>query len=255
MKRLTRCLCAFLVLLLAAGGAGAAGWTYEELAEVYGAREAAKPEAEALEQELLREAGDLDGRALWRVATDPGTPPRERAAHALKLVRTVFPGGDPARWEEVSGFWRPSMTPRPLAALDAVFYAAWGLLELDDPGAPWLARELLADLKRSSRAAHLAMRTAPEEYGHLAAEVDRRTGLPPVGGWPRGTIAGHLPFARPVRSWVDEEYALMRDMTFLDNGGVPATGMGPYAWDRHRGAVYRVIVREDSDDRRWRLWP
>ncbi|MFP4482424.1 MAG: cell division protein FtsL [Thermovirgaceae bacterium] len=244
---------AFAVIFLAAlwfGAASAEAWTYEELVETYGQKAELQPEAEALGRKLLSEAGDLEGVALWRAVVDPATPARRRAAAGLKLVREVFPGGDPARWNDVSGFWHPAMVPKPLAAFDAVYYTAIGLLGLEEPGAPWLARQLLVELKKSSRAAHVALREAPAEYEILLLRLDEATGLVPTGGWPRGKTTGKLPFARPIRSYVGAEYALMQGMTFLNGSGVPVSGMGPFAWDRKRGAIYRVIVEEDF----FRLW-
>ena len=34
--------------------------------------------------------------------------PEQRAANGLKLIDGLFPGGDPARWESISGFYRTS---------------------------------------------------------------------------------------------------------------------------------------------------
>jgi len=227
----------------------AEAWTYEELVEVYGTKEESMPEARELKEALLSEAGELDGLGLWRSIIDSSTPHRKRAANALKLIEILFPQGDTSRWEEVSGFWYPALIPRPLAAFDAVYYAAMGLLELDEPGAPWLARELMSGLRRSSRSAHIAMREAPAEYAPIVAGLDERTGLSPMGGWPSGELVGSLPFARPVRFSISADWALVMGMTFLDNSGVPTSGMGPYAWDRKRGAIYRVT--DGSDDGVW----
>ncbi len=41
--------------------------------------------------------------------------PEQRAANALALLDSLVPGGDPARWNEVAGFWRPREIPKPLA--------------------------------------------------------------------------------------------------------------------------------------------
>ncbi|KUK99639.1 MAG: Uncharacterized protein XE12_1603 [Synergistales bacterium 54_9] len=247
-----------LVLILAAafffalGMTPAGAWTYEELVELYGKKERAMPEAGELKEALLSEAGDLDGLGLWRSIVGSSTPHRQRAADSLKLIEILFPRGDTSRWEDVSGFWYPALIPKPLAAFDAVYYAVMGLLELDEEGAPWLARELMAGLRRSSRAAHIAMREAPVEYASIVARLDELTGLSPMGGWPAGELVGNLPFARPVRFSVSADWALAMGMTFLDNSGVPASGMGPYAWDRKKGAIYRVTDGLDDDVWWWR---
>jgi hypothetical protein len=247
-----------LLAVLPAGTVPAEAWTWEELVEVYGEKAERQPEVKALHGELVSEAGELEGVTLWKKIVDPATPARQRAACGLKLTEELFPDGNPGRWDEVSGFWYSSMVPKPLAAFDAVYYTIIGLLGLDDAAAPWLARQLLVEMKGSSRAVHLALREAPVEYETILVRLEEATGLPPVGGWPAGKLTGRLPFARPVRFYVSEDHAMMEGMTFLNNSGVPASGMGPFAWDRENGAIYRVAIRyvDDSDRfflrrRRW----
>lgn len=242
---------AMLLAMLPAGAVPAEAWTWEELVEVYGEKAELQPEAKALHGELLSEAGELEGVALWKKIVDPATPARQRAAGGLKLMEELFPAGNPGRWDEVSGFWHPSMVPKPLAAFDAVYYTVIGLLGLDDAGAPWLARQLLVTLKGSSRAAHLALREAPVEYETILTRLKAATGLPPVGGWPAGKLTGSLPFARPVRFSISGEYAMMKGMSFLNNSGVPFSGMGSFAWDREKGRIYRVVHDEDLVYWRW----
>jgi len=144
------------------------------------------------------------------------------------------------------------MIPKPLAAFDAAFFTVMALLEMDRPEAPWVAQDLLQALRSSSAAALLALRTAPAEYPWIVGALEKGTGLPPLGGWPRGKVRGKLPFAHPVRSVITEIQAQSRDMLFLNSAGQPAPG-GPYAWDRDRGRVYRVI--EPSDDQYWWILP
>jgi hypothetical protein len=241
-----------IVVAVCPGADQAGAWTWEELVEAYGQKAELEPKAKALGEELLAEAADLQGVELWRHVVDPATPGRQRAADGLKLVREIFPGGEPAGWDEVSGFWLPAMVPKPLAAFDAVYFTAIGLLGLDEPGAAWLARQLLTELKRSSRAAHLALREAPAEYETILSHLEEATEPPPVGGWPEGKTTGTLPFARPVRFSVSGDYAIMKGMTFLNNSGVPVSGMGPFAWDRKRGAIYRVVDDEELSFWHWR---
>ncbi|MGC9490478.1 MAG: cell division protein FtsL [Thermovirgaceae bacterium] len=238
----------FSVMLLTAavfaGTLPADAWTWEELVEAYGQKEELKPEAKALGENLLAEASDLQGVELWRHLVDPDTPGRQRAADGLKLIKELFPGGEPSRWDDVSGFWLPAMVPKLLAAFDAVYYTVMGLLKLDKPEAAWLARQLLTELKRSSRATHLALREAPAEYETILSQLEKTIKLPPVGGWPKGKTTGTLPFARPVRFHVSADYALMKGMIFLNSSGVPVSGMGSFAWDRKRGDIYHVLDEE-----------
>jgi len=240
---------AVMVAAFCTGADQAEAWTWEELVEAYGQKEELKPEAKALGEKLLAEASELQGVELWRHLVDPDTPGRQRAADGLKLIKELFPGGEPSRWDDVSGFWLPAMVPKPLAAFDAVYYTAMGLLKLEEPGAAWLARQLLTELKRSTRATHLALREAPAEYETILSQLEETTKLPPVGGWPKGKTTGTLPFARPVRFHVSADYALVKGMTFLNRSGVPVSGMGPFAWDRKRGAIYHVL-----DDEEFLFW-
>ncbi len=230
------------------------GWTYEDLVSAYSARENAAPEADRLAKELVGEAHDAGEASLWRSVIDNAVPAREKAANGLALIAKIFPGGDPGQWDTVSGFWIPEMIPRPLAALDSVYYTSLALLEMDDAGAPWLARRLLQGLRKSSRATHMALRTAPAEYEQIVSLMRKRTSPAPVGGWPSGAIKGTLPFARPVRWVVTEDCAMLRKMVFLNSAGQPVSGTGSYAWDREKGALYRVVEHED-DDIWWWLRP
>ncbi|MDO9507978.1 MAG: hypothetical protein Q7I97_01325 [Thermovirgaceae bacterium] len=227
--------------------------SYEELAALYLAKEEARPEVVELEESLLSIADHAKPFDLWRSIRDTGTPSRLRAANGLALIRLLFPEGDPSRWENVSGFWFPQMIPKPLAAFDAVYYTSLALLDLEERGAPWLAQRIVEDLRRSSRAAHLALRTAPREYENLVENLEERTGLPPVGGWPEAVVSGSLPFAHAASSFVTQDHAMMLGMVFLNASGQPVSGMGPFAWDRKKGHVYRVA--ESLNDIEWWLIP
>jgi hypothetical protein len=205
--------------------------------------------AASLRAELAGQAGEGSPIERWRRLVRGEGTPQSRAADAVALSEALFPGGDPSRWEEVKGFWLPAEVPLPLAALDAVFYGAEALLSMQDERAPWLARFLVEALASSDRARTVAFRTAPAEVRDLLDELSAKAPPPPVGGWPSGTALGALPFARGVSGWITETRATMYNMTFLNASGVPVGGMGPYAWDRERGRLYRVI---DSEHRR--IW-
>lgn len=237
-------LLAALIGLFQAPGPAGASRSFEELVDIYTRKSEIRPEAEALRSELLEmtwDSGELD---LLGSIMAPSLTPEQRAANGLKLIDGLFPGGDPARWESISGFWIPRMIPKPLAAFDAVFFTAIALLEMGREGAPWIARDLLVDLRRSSRAALLALRIAPEEYLWIVETLEELTKMPPMGGWPEAVIRGKLPFARQVRSAVTETHAIMKEMQFLNSAGQP-TPSGPYAWDRDRGRIYRVVYPDD----------
>ncbi len=224
--------------------------SFEELAGAYLLREAELPVAASLESELISIAEDLGPADLWRSSMESRRPAKIRAANGLALIRIIFPRGDTGRWTEVSGFWFPRLIPKPLAALDAVFYTSIALLEMDEPGAPWLAARIMDDLRNSSRAALLAMRTAPSEYRNIISQMEAKTSVLPMGGWPRAETVGELPFASSAASYVRQDHAMISGMIFLNASGQPVSGTGPFAWDRKNGHVYRVI--ESPDD--IKLW-
>ncbi len=74
--------------------------------------------------------------------------------------------------------------------------------------------------------------------------MDESTGMPPRVDGPKPRSVG--PCRLDIRQiTVTETYAVMREMQFLNAAGQPASS-GPFAWDRDRGRIYRVI---DTDDR------
>jgi hypothetical protein len=238
-------LCLMLVLPAFTAGAG----TLEDWAAAIEARDEGMARAGSLRAELVARAGDASPLERWRRMVNGQGPAEAQAADALVLVDRLFPGGDPSKWEAVSGFWLPADVPLALAALDAVFYGAEALLSMRDDRAPWLARLLVEGLAASDRARTVAFRTAPAEVRAILEELSIQAPPPPVGGWPSGAALGRLPFARPVSGWITETRATMGNMTFLNAGGVPVGGSGAYAWDREKGRLYKVI---DTDHQR--IW-
>ncbi|HOV29385.1 MAG TPA: cell division protein FtsL [Synergistales bacterium] len=221
----------------------------EEWAAAIDARDRGMASAASLRAELAGQAGEGSPVERWRRLLRGDESPEARAADAVALVDALFPAGDPARWEEVKGFWRAAEVPLPLAALDAVFYGAKALLSMQDGRAPWLARVLVEALAASDRARTVAFRAAPEEVREVLEELSLKAPPPPTGGWPSGKPLGRLPFAHGVSGWITETRATMEGMTFLNAAGVPVGGTGVYAWDRERGRIYRVL---DSEPRR--IW-
>lgn len=241
---------AVAVLVIACGiGQPAGAGTIEDWAAALEARNAGEASAGVLRAELAARAGDASPIERWRRLARGEGSPQMQAADALALVESIFPNGDPARWEDVTGFWQPADVPRPLAAFDAVFYGARALLAMKDDRAPWLARSLVESLAASDRGRTLAFRTAPAEARDLLKTLEILAPPPPIGGWPSGVAKGTLPFAHGVSGWITESRATMRDMTFLNAGGVPVGGMGVYAWDREKGRIYRVIDQDNG-----RIW-
>ena len=244
MKGRNALLCALVFVLL--NGAVACASRYDDLLARYEAARTGDVAAAALRTRLAGAAEKPAPLDLWDSLTREGTSPELRAANALALLDALVPDGDPARWNETGGFWRPREIPTPLAAVDAILYAAGALAEMNDPGAPWLARKLLLAFLSDPAAALLFADNGPAEYAKTVYALTRRNVLPPHGVWRKDAPVGRLPLAREVRGFVTRDRAYAEGMTFLDAIGRPAAN-GVYAWDRIRGRIYEV-----ADDRR--LW-
>ena len=244
MKGRNALLCALVFVVLY--GTAACASRYDDLLARYEAARIGDVAAAALRTRLAGAAEKPAPLDLWDSRTREGTSPELRAANALALLDALVPDGDPARWNEVGGFWRPREIPTPLAAVDAVLYAAGALAEMNDPGAPWLARKLLLAFLSDPAAALLFADHGPAEYAKTVYALTRRNVLPPHGVWRKDAPVGRLPLAREVRGFVTRDRAYAEGMTFLDAIGRPAAN-GVYAWDRIMGRIYEV-----ADDRR--LW-
>lgn len=201
--------------------------------------------AEELTVELRSMADVSTGYDLWRSLWNESVGPEKRVANAIKLMDELYPGSDLRRWNEVKGFWYPSRVPKPLAAIDTVYVAALELLKMDNPGAAWLARNLINELSRYSRAKHYFMKTAPVEYKMIIDILESKGMNPVIGRWPQPEIKGTLPLAVPVRGVIDSGNAISRNYIFL-NGSGQITSFGSYAWNRSKGKLYRVAHREDN---------
>ncbi|MPM96101.1 hypothetical protein SDC9_143258 [bioreactor metagenome] len=60
------------------------------------------------------------------------------------------------------------------------------------------------------------------------------------GDWTSDKIEGPYPFVPVYNGVRTYDYAVSRGLQFLDGfGGISASG--PYAWDRARGTVYRIV--------------
>ncbi len=203
-----------------------------------------RQDAEQLKKILQNETPLLEERELWENLWEP-LAPRKRASSGLKLMEQIYPSrGNLREWEKIRGFWHPSLHPRSLAGLDALFVTLSALLEMNSPEADLLAYFLLREFCESPRARQVALREGPQIYETLRKKLEEK-GLSPAGGWPRWKGKGTLPLARPVRGHLSVDTALAREMTFLDGQGGIASGLGSYAWDRKTGKIYRVISRED----------
>ena len=242
-----------LLLLLAAGSAASANVQdrFDALAERYALREEGRIEASELRGELLAEADSAAPYALWRSLVSGSLSPRKTAANSLALLNALIKEGDPAQWETVSGLFYPSLTPKPLAAADALFLGSFALLAMNERGADALAMQLMERFAESSTAKFYFLTTAPAEFGPFKKAMEERKLLPVYGQWTDSRYIGRLPFASSIGGYVSHDRALSENMVFLNGAGQPASN-GIYAWDRARGRIYNV--RSERNRRIWYPW-
>ena len=243
MKGRNALLCALVFVVLY--GTAACASRYDDLLARYEAAQTGDVAAAALRTRLSGAAENLAPIDLWDSLMREGMSQELRAANALALLDALVPDGDPARWSEVGGFWRPREIPTPLAAVDAILYAAVALAEMDDPGAPWLARKLLLALFSDPAAALLFAENGPAEYSMTVDALTRKHALPPNGLWRRDVSVGSLPLACECKGFIKRSRAMEEGMTFLDGAGRPVAN-GDYAWDRVRGKLYEVMGEIDD---------
>ncbi|AER65752.1 hypothetical protein Tlie_0006 [Thermovirga lienii DSM 17291] len=218
---------------------------YDDLLSIYQAREKALKVRKDFEERLLSLSEKKSSLELWMSLQDNELSDLQRSANGLYLIKKIFPGGSPARWEEVEGFLMPKQVPKSLVALDGVFYTVIALLNMNEEPYAWIGCFLMEELRNSRKAVSVAMRNAPEEYERITEKIFQKTGYTPVGGWPKGKVIGRLPFAHPVRGYITPERAMLKEAVFLNASGVKVNGQGPYAWDRKKGKIYNVILDED----------
>jgi len=228
--------------------------SYEKLVSDYLNEDKWEKSSIELRNELLSTTEDMPPDQIWRSLWDGSIKGKMRAAYAIKLVKMVFPDGDISRWDEVKGMWYPAIIPVPLASIDAVYVAAHELVEMNRDDAAWLARDLINDLSRSSRAKHYFMTEAPEEYSYIIQKLEARDMGPDFANWVKPLIKGSLSLASPVRGRISQDAAIGRNLVFLNSSG-NIVNLGTYAWDRTRGRIYHVVDRKiDLYGIRFLIW-
>jgi len=237
----------FFLILTGSISMEASDTGFEELVSRYIRAERWEKSSIELRKDLLSKAEPKEPVDLWWSLWDMDSRGEQRAANALKLVEYLYPGGDISRWDEIQGLWYPSLIPTTLAAIDAVYVAAWELLEMDREDASWLARDLVNDLGRSSRAKHYFMKHGPEEYRQIITGFSERGLEPDYGNWTEPETIGSLSLASPVRGSISQNFAVSFNLVFLNASG-EIVNLGTYAWDREKGKIYEVIDRERDDN-------
>lgn len=179
---------------------------------------------------------------LFRLSTEAPSV-ETRAAAGAALVKKLFPDGDPANWEMVSGFiGGGSYVPRQIVAVNALYNAVTALSELSD--GKYAAAWLMTRFGSTSRAKLIFIDSMPAQFRETLDRLIAETGMP--GAWETTRIEGPWPFVPVFNGWVRREKAIAEGYQFLDGfGGVAPNG--PYAWDRVHGYVYKVFDPSDVD--------
>ena len=202
-------------------------------------REKIKTAGTAVLDELRKSAPQGTEEELW-LATRQGDA-QARAAAAVALTDRLFPSGDPARWEEVSGFFtNHRVQPRQLAAIDALFSAVTYLREL--PNGVWASAYLLDRFGKSAMGRLKFIDDTPAEFRSVIDSVLAETKL--MGDWGSTKIRGRLPLLPVYRGYTTRNRAESLNMQYLDGYGSIASN-GRYAWDRDRNYLYEVVETDD----------
>ena len=195
---------------------------------------------------VLREYANLktDSKAEYRLWQQLGTEKgAKRAAVAMTLVNTMFPNGNPGRWEEVGDLTGTDfLRPRQFMAIDALFAAVQELSA--NERTVWGAALLLEQFGSSAYGKVMFVEETPAEVQAIIENVKAKTGL--SGDWTVKKLRGHLPFCPRYEGKMTHNNAENLRLIYLDNFG-RLTSFGEYGWDRDRGLLYEII--EDNGGR------
>ena len=238
---------ALTAALLAAAfcGTAFAGGDWGTLVAQMESREKIKREGPAFFAQTALLAPQVSGRELWELSCS-APDPQIRAAASAALVKKWFPEGDPANWRQVNGFFPPaSCVPRQIVAVNALFNAVTALSQM--PEGKYAAAWLMQRFAQSPMGRLIFIDNMPAPFRKTLDELIAETGM--GGCWDSSKIEGPYPFV-PVYDGVRTfDYAASRGLQFLDGFGGICSSSGPYAWDRARGAVYRIA--DPSVNRIW----
>lgn len=178
---------------------------------------------------------------LWSMLWNGSS--QSRIAAAVALMDRLFPNGDPARWQETSGFLSEDpYRPKQLAAMDAFFVAVTELSKT--PDGVWGAAFLFDKFADSGMGRLTFIDEIPAGMDDVIRNVIAQTGL--RGDWSSKRVRGSLPLLPVFKGYASRTTADNRGMTYIDGFGDIASN-GRYAWDRDRGYIFEV--REDSGGR------
>lgn len=234
MKKVIAALAAALVALFSCGAAFAdAKW--DAFVADMESRLKIKEEGEAAYTRIALLAPAGSDAELFRLSMNAPSV-ETRAAAGAALVKKWFPDGDPANWEQISGFTSPgSYVPRQIAAVNALYSAVAALTEL--PEGKYAAAWLMTRFGSTSRAKLIFIDSMPARFRETLDRLIAETGLP--GAWETTRLEGPWPFVPVFNGGVSRERAITEGYQFFDGFGMAAPN-GQYAWDRANGFVYKV---------------
>lgn len=227
-------LLALLACAQPAAAADPAGW--DEFVEREAAREKIREEGPAVFSRtalLAPQGSDYD---LWQLSCAAPTA-EVRAAAACALVEKWFPEGDPANWQEVSGFFPgSSFVPKQIYAVNALFNAVDALMRVE--GGKYAAAWLMMRFASSSRAKLYFIEEMPEYFRSVLDELIAEVKMP--GDWSSKKTEGPYPFVPSYDGVRSVNYAITNGLQFIDGAG-RLSSFGSYAWDRARARIYEVV--------------
>lgn len=222
-----------LAMLSAAPALAAGSW--EELVAGLERREAVQSRGSNLLAELRRVAPQGSEMELWQKLWVGA--PGARAAAGVALMDKIFPGGDPGRWEEASGFLEDTgYKPRQLAGMDAFFVT---IVALDSiRGGEWTAASLMDSFANSPRGMMQFIKHMPQDMQGPISSIVAKTGV--RGNWTASMTHRSLPLLPSFGGGRARDSIESQKMQYLDGSGRIASN-GYYAWDRGRGYLYQVM--------------
>ena len=235
-----------LILIASFGTAAVADEDWDSFVARMKQQEMIKTEGAAYLEQLAAMVPNADYIGLWQISCSAPSL-KDRAAAGYALVLNLFPNGDPARWQEVQGFFPPgSYVPAQIVAVNALFNTVIALTQM--PEGKYSAAFLMKRFSQSARGMLIFIETTPAVFRETLDTLIAETGLD--GDWTTKKVEGIYPFVPVYNGMRTEQFAVTNKLIFLNGyGGVAQNG--PFAWDKLRGYVYRIVA-PDAFYLRWR---
>ena len=227
-------ICALLIVLAFASIACAASDWDSTVASIGNRIKIKEEGAKVLRSFANLKATEKEEFALWqKLWTQKG---EQRKIAAMSLVNSLFPDGNPAKWEQVSGLTGVDFRcPRQLMAMDALFAAVDELSANDDT--IWGAALLLEQFGESGYGKLMFVEQSPAGVKQIIDKVIAKTTL--AGDWSVKRVRGKLPYLPRYEGRKSHSNAESMGLVYLDNFGSLAN-YGEYGWDRDKGLLYEI---------------